>query len=57
HPWLDHARTDPSILAGGYDLREYYQRTMLEAFAGLGCFIEEEMGGKKEEGDTVAMAV
>lgn len=44
HPWLDKARTEPSIVAGGYDLREYYQRTMLEAFAGLGCFIEEEMG-------------
>ncbi|KAL8764314.1 MAG: hypothetical protein Q9184_000019 [Pyrenodesmia sp. 2 TL-2023] len=44
HPWLDKARTEPSIVAGGYDLSEYYQRTMLEAFAGLGCFIEEEMG-------------
>ncbi|KAL8874788.1 MAG: hypothetical protein Q9198_006763, partial [Flavoplaca austrocitrina] len=47
HPWLDRARTDPSIVAGGYDLREYYQRTMLEAFAGLGCFIDEEMGKKE----------
>ncbi|KAL8905944.1 MAG: hypothetical protein Q9207_002325 [Kuettlingeria erythrocarpa] len=43
HPWLDKARTEPSIVAGGYDLREYYQRTMLEAFAGLGCFVQEEM--------------
>ena len=50
HPWLDRARTDPSIVAGGYDLREYYQRTMLEAFAGLGCFIDEEMG-EKEHGE------
>ncbi|KAL8808325.1 MAG: hypothetical protein Q9182_000145 [Xanthomendoza sp. 2 TL-2023] len=64
HPWLDRARTDPSMLAGGYDLREYYQRTMLEAFAGLGCFIEEEMKAKnkgqragevEEEEDTVAV--
>lgn len=47
HPWLEKARTEPSIVAGGYDLREYYQRTMLEAFAGLGCFIEEEMGEKE----------
>ncbi|KAI4198590.1 MAG: hypothetical protein LQ350_005181 [Teloschistes chrysophthalmus] len=55
HPWLDKARTDPSIVAGGYDLREYYQRTTLEAFAGLGCFLEEEMGererGKDGDGD------
>lgn len=29
--------------AGGYDLREYYSRTLLEAFAGLGCFIDEEV--------------
>lgn len=43
HPWLDKARTDPVITAGGYDLREYYARTLLEAFAGLGCFIGEEI--------------
>ncbi|KAI4274322.1 MAG: hypothetical protein LQ337_004016 [Flavoplaca oasis] len=54
HPWLDRARTDPSIVAGGYDLREYYQRTMLEAFAGLGCFIDEEMG-KKEDSEEDGM--
>ncbi|KAL8979890.1 MAG: hypothetical protein Q9177_006024, partial [Variospora cf. flavescens] len=47
HPWLEKARTEPSIVAGGYDLREYHQRTMLEAFAGLGCFIEEEVGEKE----------
>ncbi|KAL9025199.1 MAG: hypothetical protein Q9196_005939 [Gyalolechia fulgens] len=47
HPWLEKARTEASIVAGGYDLREYYQRTMLEAFAGLGCFIDEEMGNKQ----------
>ncbi|KAI4120668.1 MAG: hypothetical protein LQ338_006845 [Usnochroma carphineum] len=55
HPWLDKARAEPSIVAGGYDLREYYQRTMLEAFAGLGCFIEEEMG-EKEHGSRGDMA-
>lgn len=42
HPWLEKARTDPQITAGGYDLKEYYARTLLEAFAGLGCFIGEE---------------
>ncbi|KAI4260371.1 MAG: hypothetical protein LQ352_000344 [Teloschistes flavicans] len=51
HSWLDKARSDPSIVAGGYDLREYYQRTMLEAFAGLGCFLEEEMGEREHSRD------
>lgn len=42
HPWLDRARSDPVILAGGYDLREYFSRAMVEAFAGLGCFVGDE---------------
>lgn len=41
--YLDRLRNDVQVQAGGYDLREYYARTMLEAFAGLGCFIEEEV--------------
>ncbi|KAL9612833.1 MAG: hypothetical protein Q9167_002616 [Letrouitia subvulpina] len=52
HPWLEKAKTDPAITAGGYDVREYYARTMLEAFAGLGCFIEDEI----TEQDTLAGA-
>ncbi|KAL8948889.1 MAG: hypothetical protein Q9222_004961 [Ikaeria aurantiellina] len=55
HPWLEKARTEPSIVAGGYDVREYYQRTTLEAFAGLGCFIGEEMGEKEHSGDADGM--
>lgn len=50
HPWLDKARTDPVITAGGYDLREYYARTLLEAFAGLGCFVAEEMAERDGDG-------
>lgn len=42
HPWLDQARSDPATQAGGYDLREYYARAMVEAFAGLGCFVGDE---------------
>lgn len=42
NPWLDNARSNPAILAGGYDLREYYARAMVEAFAGLGCFVGDE---------------
>jgi CDK-activating kinase assembly factor MAT1 len=41
--YLDPIRQDTRMLAGGYDLQEYYSRTMLEAFAGLGCFIDEEV--------------
>ncbi|KAL8956543.1 MAG: hypothetical protein Q9183_006283 [Haloplaca sp. 2 TL-2023] len=51
NPWLDKARTDPSILAGGYDLREYYQRTMLEASAGLGCFLQDEIRERQHRSD------
>ncbi|MCJ1267113.1 TFIIH/NER complex subunit [Lobaria immixta] len=42
NPWLDNARSNPATLAGGYDLREYYARAMVEAFAGLGCFVGDE---------------
>ena len=51
NPWLDKARTDPSILAGGYNLREYYQRTMLEASAGLGCFLQDEIREREHGSD------
>ena len=55
HPWLDSARTDRQITAGGYDVKEYYARTLLEAFAGLGCFIEEEVAGR-DMGSSAAVA-
>ena len=48
HEWLDNARNDPLITAGGYDVSEYCTRSLLEAFAGLGCFIaveKAEIGG------------
>jgi CDK-activating kinase assembly factor MAT1 len=41
--YLDRIRKDTRMQAGGFDLREYYSRTLLEAFAGLGCFIDEEV--------------
>jgi CDK-activating kinase assembly factor MAT1 len=44
--YLDPIRNDAKILAGGYDLREYYARTLLEAFAGLGCFIGDEVSAR-----------
>ncbi|EZG08974.1 CDK-activating kinase assembly factor MAT1 [Trichophyton rubrum CBS 735.88] len=44
--YLDPLREDTRVLAGGYDLREYYERTLLEAFAGLACFVSEEIPGR-----------
>jgi CDK-activating kinase assembly factor MAT1 len=45
--WLDRVRDDVRMQAGGYDLREYYSRTLLEAFAGLGCFVDEEISERE----------
>ncbi|KAH8428503.1 TFIIH/NER complex subunit TFB3 [Aspergillus melleus] len=50
--YLDPIRQDTRMQAGGYDLREYYSRTLLEAFAGLGCFIDEEVP-KRDASDTL----
>lgn len=44
--WLDPIRDDVRMQAGGYDLEEYYSRTLLETFAGLGCFIEDEVSNR-----------
>ncbi|RDL33568.1 RNA polymerase II transcription factor-like protein B subunit 3 [Venustampulla echinocandica] len=41
--WLAGAKNDARHMAGGYSLKEYYARTMFEAFSGLGVFIEEEV--------------
>ncbi|EAW10358.1 TFIIH/NER complex subunit TFB3 [Aspergillus clavatus NRRL 1] len=50
--YLDPIRQDTRMQAGGYDLREYYSRTLLEAFAGLGCFLDEEVP-KRYAADTL----
>lgn len=49
HPWLDRARTDPAMTAGGYNVTEYYTRSIVEAFSGLGVFIADEMEKKEED--------
>lgn len=45
--FLERVRKDPLMAAGGYDLREYYSRTLLEAFAGLSCFVQEEVSERE----------
>ncbi|KAL9102741.1 MAG: hypothetical protein Q9163_002138 [Psora crenata] len=47
HPWLDKARTDPAITTGGYDVGEYCARAIMEAFAGLGVFVDQEIGPRE----------
>ncbi|KAJ5733213.1 hypothetical protein N7533_013660 [Penicillium manginii] len=47
--FLERQRQNVQGSAGGYDLREYYSRTMLEAFAGLGVFVEEEVSKREAE--------
>ncbi|MCJ1377342.1 TFIIH/NER complex subunit [Xylographa soralifera] len=52
HPWLENARNDAVITAGGYDVQEYYARAMLEGNAGLCCYLADEKvtsGGLEEE--------
>ncbi|KAJ5173003.1 hypothetical protein N7492_005596 [Penicillium capsulatum] len=53
--YLDRVRQDTRVQAGGYDLREYYTRTLLEAFAGLGCFVGEEVS-KREATSAAGMS-
>ncbi|KAI9779427.1 MAG: TFIIH/NER complex subunit [Geoglossum umbratile] len=53
HPWLDQARTDLHIIAGGYSVQEYCARSMFEAFSGLGVFIEEEVAGRGDPSDVI----
>lgn len=40
--WLDGVKNDPLHTVGGYSLQEYYSRAMVDAFAGLAVFVEEE---------------
>lgn len=45
---LTKAKKDKRVLAGGYDFSSYYDESLLKAFAGLGCFIEDEVAQRLE---------
>jgi len=45
---LKRATEDVQLLAGGFDFEQFYDESLLRAFAGLGCFIEDE---KREQGE------
>jgi CDK-activating kinase assembly factor MAT1 len=46
---LTKAKNDTRTKAGGFDFQAYFDESLLEAFAGLGCFIEEEHSGRREQ--------
>lgn len=43
YPHLESARKNVRMQAGGYDLDEYHRRALLEAFAGLAVFVDDEV--------------
>ena len=45
---LAKAKTDTRTLAGGFDFQQYYDESLLRAFAGLGCFLQDELNGKDQ---------
>jgi len=46
---LTKAKNDTRTKAGGFDFQAYFDESLLEAFAGLGCFIEEEHSGRRAQ--------
>lgn len=46
--WLKGVTQDPGHMVGGYSLQAYYARSMLDAFAGLGVFIQDEKSAEPE---------
>ena len=57
NPFLDAAKTNARMLAGGYDLMEYKARAMMDAFAGLGVFVGEEIAARDRENAKAGLAV
>ncbi|KAF2009566.1 CDK-activating kinase assembly factor [Aaosphaeria arxii CBS 175.79] len=47
--WLTKVKDDPSHVAGGYDMHEFYSRALCEAFGGLGVFIDEEIPARENQ--------
>ena len=45
---LKRAKEDAQLLASGFDFEQFYDESFLRAFAGLGCFIEDEKSEKEQ---------
>lgn len=54
--WLEQARNNATYAAGGFDVKEYYSRTLFEAFAGLGVFVDEEVPKRDDFGGVTTKA-
>lgn len=54
--WLTKPKHDPAVVAGGYDIRDFYSQALCEAFSGFGVFVEEEINARETQasasGDT-----
>lgn len=44
--WITALGKDAVHTVGGYDIRDFYNRALREAFGGFGVFIEEEIGAR-----------
>ncbi len=45
---LTKAKNDTRTKAGGFDFQAYFDESLLRAFVGLGCFIDEEQAGRDQ---------
>lgn len=45
---LTKAKDDARTNVGGFDFQAYFDESLLRAFAGLGCFIDEELLGRDQ---------
>ena len=45
---LKRAKEDVQLLASGFDFDQFYDESLLQAFAGLGCFLEDEKLEKEQ---------
>jgi CDK-activating kinase assembly factor MAT1 len=45
---LKRAKEDAQLMASGFDFQQFYDESLLRAFAGLGCFIEDEKAEEKQ---------
>lgn len=44
--WLEGLINDKKHIGGGYEMREYYTKTLFEAFSGFGVFVQEEVADR-----------
>ncbi|QGA20331.1 hypothetical protein EYB26_008033 [Talaromyces marneffei] len=54
--WLEQARNNATFAAGGFDVKEYYSRSLFEAFAGLAVFVDEEVPKRDDFGGVTSKA-